>query len=111
MEPKYAVYQLSYDTVHGRFPGKVECTDKSLVVNGREVHWFMAKDPKDIPWGSVGAEYVCESTGVFIDTPKATGHITGGAKKVIISAPPKDGKFARAQNGVGWMAVHLTHPL
>jgi glyceraldehyde 3-phosphate dehydrogenase len=90
MTPEYAVYQLKYDTVHGRFDGTVTYHDNKLVVNGREITFFNEKDPANIKWGEEGVEVVCESTGVFVDKEKASAHIKGGAKKVIISAPPKD---------------------
>lgn len=92
MDLDYMVYMLRYDTVHGRYPGTVEAsTDKKkLIVDGREIHVFSEKSPDMIPWGSVGAEYICESTGVFTEKAKAGLHLSGGAKKVIISAPPKD---------------------
>jgi len=90
MDVAYMVYQLKYDSVHGQFPGTVECIDGKFVVNGKAIAVFTAKDPKDIPWGTVGADYVCESTGVFTSSDKAAAHLVGGAKKVVISAPPKD---------------------
>lgn len=90
MDVSYAVYQLTYDSVHGRFPGTVTAGEGGIIVDGRFVKLFNEKNPADIKWGEVGADYVCESTGVFLDTEKASAHIKGGAKKVIISAPPKD---------------------
>ncbi len=92
MDLEYMVYMLRYDTVHGRYPGTVSASadKKFLIVDGREIHVFAEKSPESIPWGSVGADYVCESTGVFTEKAKAGLHMTGGAKKVIISAPPKD---------------------
>merc|ERR1711881_828705 len=83
-----------YDSVHKRFNGTVALKEEGgndfLVVNGREIRVFHEKDPAAIKWGEVGATYVCESTGVFTEKAKAELHIAGGAKKVIISAPPKD---------------------
>jgi glyceraldehyde 3-phosphate dehydrogenase len=94
MDLEYMVYQLKYDSVHKQYPGTVACKkdgDKEfLVVNGMEVAVFHEKDPAAIPWGTAGAAYVCESTGVFTAKEKAELHIKGGCKKVIISAPPKD---------------------
>merc|ERR1719192_2157575 len=88
------VYQLKYDSVHNRFPGtiasKKDGDNEYLLVNGAEIQVFHEKDPASIPWAKAGANYVCESTGVFTAKEKAELHIKGGAKKVIISAPPKD---------------------
>jgi len=102
MDIDYMVYLLKYDSVHGRFKGTVTIGEekvlqgavaikvKKLVVNGKEILVFAEKDPATIPWGQAGADYVCESTGVFTAKDKASLHISGGCKKVIISAPPKD---------------------
>merc|ERR1711959_18532 len=94
MDLDYMVYQLKYDSVHGRYPGTIAAkksgSDEILVVNGKEIQVFHEKDPAAIPWGASGASYVCESTGVFTAREKAELHLKGGAKKVIISAPPKD---------------------
>jgi len=86
----YMVYMLKYDSTHGRFKGTVEAKDGKLVVNGNSISVSACKDPKDIPWGSAGAVYVVESTGVFTTTEKASAHLAGGAKKVVISAPSAD---------------------
>merc|ERR1712087_309564 len=88
------VYQLKYDSVHGTFPGSIASVKKDgkefLVVNGKMVRVFHEKDPASIPWKGCRVEYVCESTGVFTAKEKAELHLKGGAKKVIVSAPPKD---------------------
>jgi len=90
----YMVYQLKYDSVHKAFNGTVAMkTDggkEYLVVNGVDIQVFHEKDPGAIPWGASGADYVCESTGIFTEEAKAKLHCGGGCKKVIISAPPKD---------------------
>lgn len=86
----YMAYMLKYDTVHGRFNGTVESTEDSLIVNGKKIKVFSEKDPSLIPWGSVGADYVIESTGLFTTLDKAQSHLKGGAKKVVISAPSSD---------------------
>ncbi|MBQ2755673.1 MAG: type I glyceraldehyde-3-phosphate dehydrogenase [Oscillospiraceae bacterium] len=86
----YMVYMVKYDTIHGKFNGCIKAENGKLVVNGQEISTFACKDPAEIPWGEVGADYVVESTGVFTTTEKASAHIKGGAKKVVISAPAKD---------------------
>jgi len=90
MDLEYMVYMLKYDSVHKMYPGTVEKGEGCLIVDGKTVKIFAEKDPASIPWGAAGADYVCESTGVFCDKPKAGLHLGGGCKKVIISAPPKD---------------------
>ena len=86
----YLIYMLQYDTVHGQFKGTAENKDGKLVVNGKEVAFFANMNASEIPWGSAGADYVVESTGVFTTTEKASAHLVGGAKKVVISAPSAD---------------------
>ena len=90
MTPDYMAYMLRYDTMHGQFQGSIEYTDDAIIVNGKTIKFFACMDPKDIPWGEVGAEYVVESTGLFLTKEKAQAHIDAGAKKVIMSAPSKD---------------------
>jgi len=84
------VYMFKYDSVHGRFHGTVEAKDGKLYVNGKAITVFGEKDPSAIKWSSVGATYIVESTGVFTTVDKASAHLVGGAKKVIISAPSAD---------------------
>ena len=86
----YLAYMLKFDTMHGAFKGTVEATENSIIVNGKEIPVFAERNPADLPWGKVGAEYVVESTGLFLTQEKAKGHLEAGAKKVIMSAPSKD---------------------
>ncbi|MBR4953507.1 MAG: aldehyde dehydrogenase, partial [Oscillospiraceae bacterium] len=86
----YLAYMLKYDTMHGQFQGEVSSTENAIVVNGKEIPVFAERNPADLPWAMVGAEYVVESTGLFLTKEKAQGHIDAGAKKVVMSAPSKD---------------------
>ena len=86
----YLAYMLKYDTMHGQFQGTVESTENSIIVNGHEIPISAERNPADLPWGKLGAEYVVESTGLLLTQEKAAGHLTAGAKKVIMSAPSKD---------------------
>ena len=90
LTPDYMAYMLKYDTVHGQFKGTVSSTDHSIIVGGKEIPVFSIKNPAELPWGKVGAEYVVESTGLFLTKEKAQGHIDAGAKHVIMSGPSKD---------------------
>ena len=80
---------LNHDQI-GRYQNKVKKVEGGIEVNGKKIHIFSEKDPTAIKWGDVGADYIAESTGVFTSKDKAAQHLKGGAKKVVISAPPKD---------------------
>ncbi|KAF5101023.1 hypothetical protein D0Z00_001023 [Geotrichum galactomycetum] len=88
--PDYAAYMFAYDSTHGRYKGQVSSADGALVIDGKHIKVFCEKDPAAIPWSSVGAEYIVESTGVFKTVESASAHLKGGAKKVVISAPSAD---------------------
>ncbi len=88
-DTKTNAHLLKYDSTYGRFPGEVEATEDTLVVNGHKIKVIAQRDPAQIPWGDLGVDIVIESTGIFTDASKAAAHIKGGAKKVIISAPAK----------------------
>ncbi len=90
IDVEYMAYMLRYDTMHGRFNGTVEIKDGKLVVNGNAIRVTAEKNPADLKWSDVGAEYVVESTGLFLEKTKAQGHIDAGAKYVVMSAPSKD---------------------
>ncbi|OGM46509.1 glyceraldehyde-3-phosphate dehydrogenase [Aspergillus bombycis] len=90
IETHYAAYMLKYDSTHGRFDGTIETYEQGLIVNGKKIRFFAERDPAAIPWKDAGAAYIVESTGVFTTTEKASAHLKGGAKKVIISAPSAD---------------------
>jgi glyceraldehyde 3-phosphate dehydrogenase len=90
IDVEYMAYMLKYDTVHGGFKGTVAVKDGHLVVNGHTIRVTAEKDPANLKWGEVGAEYVIESTGLFLSRDKAEAHLKAGAKRVIMSAPSKD---------------------
>ena len=87
---EYMAYMLRYDTMHGQFKGTIEVKDGNLVVNGQSIRVTAEKDPANLKWNEVGAEYVVESTGLFLTKEKAEAHIKAGAKRVVMSAPSKD---------------------
>jgi len=89
-QPDYMAYQYKYDTIHGKAKQTVEIDGDFLVLDGKKVLTSRCRDPKEVGWGALGADYVCESTGVFLTKEKAQSIIDGGAKKVIYSAPAKD---------------------
>src|SRR5881275_2226344 len=81
---------LKYDSILGRFPGTIEHSGDSVVIDGKELKVFAERDPAALPWGDLGADVVIESTGLFTDRQSAGKHIAAGAQKVIISAPAKE---------------------
>ena len=87
---EYMAYMLKYDSVHGVFPGEVSVEGNDLVVNGKKIRVTAEKDPSNLKWDAIGADYIVESTGLFLDKDSAAKHIAAGAKKVILSAPSKD---------------------
>ncbi len=86
----YIAYMLKYDSTHGIFDGEVSVSNGNLIVNGREVRVTSEKDPNNLAWGDVGADYVAEATGIFLTKETAQGHINAGAKKVVMTGPSKD---------------------
>ncbi|MDZ7315156.1 MAG: type I glyceraldehyde-3-phosphate dehydrogenase [candidate division KSB1 bacterium] len=90
IDAPYMAYMTKYDSVHGRFKGTVTSEDNKLIVNGKPIQVFTEKEPSQIPWGQIGADYVIEASGAFTEIPKAEGHLKAGAKKVVITAPSKD---------------------
>jgi glyceraldehyde 3-phosphate dehydrogenase len=90
LDVDYIAYMLKYDSIHGRFNGDIEVKDGNLVVNGKKVRVTSERNPADLKWNEVGAEYVVESTGLFLTKDKAQAHIDAGAKYVVMSGPSKD---------------------
>ncbi|MDI9520604.1 MAG: type I glyceraldehyde-3-phosphate dehydrogenase [Bacillota bacterium] len=92
IDVEYMAYMMKYDTVHGRFNGEisVDKDNSTITINGNTIKAYAIMNPAEIPWSETGAEYIAEATGVFTDTPKASAHLQGGAKKVVITAPAKD---------------------
>lgn len=90
IEPEYLAYLLRYDSTHGRFDGEVAVDGDALIVNGRRIRISAERDPANLRWGDVGADTVLESTGLFLTEDKAHGHLSSGARRVVMSAPSKD---------------------
>ncbi|EAR11611.1 glyceraldehyde-3-phosphate dehydrogenase [Polaribacter irgensii 23-P] len=90
LDVDYLAYMLKYDSVHGAFDGTVEVKDGKLVVNGNEIRITAERDPANLKWDEIGAEYIIESTGFFLTEETAEKHLLAGAKKVVLSAPSKD---------------------
>merc|ERR1712018_436286 len=89
-DAEYLAYQMKYDSIHGRYDGTIEVDGDSLVIDGKKIALSHTRDPAEIPFTEHGAEYVCESTGVFLTAEKVQPHLKAGAKKVVFSAPAKD---------------------
>ena len=89
-DAEYMSYMLRYDSTHGKFKGSVETKGNNLIVNGNKIRVTNEKNPSKLKWSDIGAEYIVESTGLFLTKDSAKGHIESGAKKVIMSAPSKD---------------------
>lgn len=100
IEPDYMAYMLKYDTTHGKFDGTIEVVDGNLVVNGKTIRVTAERNPADLKWDAVGVEVVIESTGLFLTRADAEKHIAAGAKKVVFSAPAKDGDIPTYVMGV-----------
>ena len=108
-DPKTLAHLLKYDSTSGRFPGKVEATDKSIIVEGHEVLITAEKDPAALKWGEMGVDYVLESTGVFRKQEQCMLHINAGAKKVLLSVPPAGSVDATIVMGVNDDTLKAEH--
>ena len=86
----YLAYLMKYDSTHGRFTGTIEVANDELIVNGKSIRVTAEKDPANLAWGDIGAQYIVEATGFFLTKEKANAHIEAGAKKVVMTAPSKD---------------------
>lgn len=90
VDTDHLAYMLKYDSTHGKFPGSIKVEGNALIVNGKKIRVTAEKEPANLKWDEIGAEYIVESTGLFLEKSKSEGHIKAGAKKVIMSAPSKD---------------------
>ena len=99
-DPHTLAHLLKYDSVHRAFPGEVSASDQALTINGKEVRCFSESDPSNLPWGELDIDVVVESTGVFRTEDKAGLHLTAGAKRVVLSAPPKGGNIKSVVVGI-----------
>ena len=91
LTPDYAAYMVKYDSIHGHFDGTVEAGEDCIIVNGKKIMFYSEREPELIPWAKCGAEYIAEATGKFTNLDDASRHLKAGAKKVVITAPGKNG--------------------
>jgi glyceraldehyde 3-phosphate dehydrogenase len=108
-DAKTNAHLTRYDTAHGKFPGEVAVDGDSMVVNGDRIKVLAQRDPAKLPWGELGVEFVLECTGLFTSKAKASGHIAGGAKKVVISAPGGEDVDATIVYGVNHQSLKAAH--
>src|SRR5579863_9488187 len=108
-DPKANAHLTRYDTVHGRFNGEVKVDGDCMIVNGDRIRVFAERDPAKLPWGENGVDYVLECTGLFTSKAKASAHLKGGAKKVVISAPGGDDVDATIVYGVNHQVLKSSH--
>ena len=87
---EYMAYMMKYDSVHGKFSGDIQIEGNDLIVNGKKIRVTSERDPNNLKWNEVGADYIVESTGLFLSKDTAEAHLNAGAKKVVLSAPSKD---------------------
>src|SRR5262249_35506491 len=110
-DAKTLAHLLKYDTVMGRFDGEVSTEGENLRINGKVIKVTAKKDPGEIPWKQMGADYVIESTGLFTSRAEVEKHVTGGARKVILTVPPKDELDALVVLGVNEDTLRPEHKL
>ena len=108
-KPEFNAHLTRYDTAHGKFPGTVTVEGDHMIVNGDKIRVFSQRDPAQIPWGELGVDVVLECTGFFTSKEKASAHLTGGAKKVIISAPGGKDVDATVVYGVNQSVLKSSH--
>ena len=102
---------LKYDSVHGKFDGEIASTDSSISINGKEIKAFNERDPKNLPWTTLGIDIVIESTGLFLTKELASQHLTAGAKRVILSAPPKSNDIKTVVLGINDSNINGTEEI
>jgi len=107
--PETNAHLTRYDTVHGKFPGKIQVDGDAMVVDGDRIKVFAQRDPSQLPWGTLGVDVVMECTGLFTTKEKASAHLKGGAKKVIISAPGGKDVDATIVYGVNHQTLKASH--
>ncbi|NJK29787.1 MAG: type I glyceraldehyde-3-phosphate dehydrogenase, partial [Acaryochloris sp. SU_5_25] len=108
--PENIAYLLKYDSTHGPFQGTVTATSEGIVVNGKLIPCTSIRNPEELPWGQLGAEYVVEATGLFTTFDTASKHLQAGAKRVVISAPTKEADPEKVPTLLVGVNHHLYNP-